>query len=215
LYSRVHEQHPLQLDWVYGLACVPAGLRAGLGPIAQAVKAIHFDRIVLLSNLEKKTSAKYVEWLNRESGSAAKLFHVELSGPTQFGEIYQRASEVVSKTLILASEKNEATFHLSPGTPAMAAVWIILAKTRFAATLIESSKEHGVKVASVPFDISADFIPDLLLLRDRELQAGIVGHDVIFQFISRGRESILHICGSFSKGDDLSGDRIRRMLIIM
>ncbi len=55
-----------------------------------------------------------------------------------------------------------STFHLSPGTPAMAAVWIILAKTRFPAELIESSIQHGVRTASIPFDISADFLPDLL-----------------------------------------------------
>ncbi len=39
----------------------------------------------------------------------------------------------------------QLTFHLSPGTPAMAAVWIILGKTRFPAELIESSREHGVR----------------------------------------------------------------------
>ena len=52
----------------------------------------------------------------------------------------------------------------------MAAVWIILAKTRFPAELIESSKEHGVRTASVPFDIAADFLPDLLARPDRELE---------------------------------------------
>lgn len=62
------------------------------------------------------------------------------------------------------------TFHLSPGTPAMAAVWILIAKTRFPAKLIESSKEHGVRVASLPFDISADFIPDLLRKPDQTLE---------------------------------------------
>ncbi len=66
-------------------------------------------------------------------------------------------------------EAIELYFHLSPGTPAMAAVWVILAKTRFPATLIESSLQYGVKVASVPFDISAEFIPDLLAKPDREL----------------------------------------------
>lgn len=143
---------------------------AGLGPIAQAAKSLQFDRVILLSNFEKGISTKYIEWLASECGTAARLCNVKLSGPTQFGEIYQRASDVISKTLSTNSEKPELTFHLSPGTPAMAAVWIILAKTRFPATLIESSREHGVTVASVPFDISADFIPDLLLQRDRELQ---------------------------------------------
>jgi len=51
----------------------------------------------------------------------------------------------------------------------MAAVWIILAKTRFPAELIESSQKHGVQTVSVPFDIAADFIPDLLRTPDREL----------------------------------------------
>ena len=52
----------------------------------------------------------------------------------------------------------------------MAAVWIILAKTRFPAELIESSPKHGVKTASVPFDISAEIIPDLLRGPDKRLE---------------------------------------------
>jgi transcriptional regulator with GAF, ATPase, and Fis domain len=52
----------------------------------------------------------------------------------------------------------------------MAAVWIILGKTRFRAELIESSREHGVRTVSVPFDISADFIPDLLREQDEKLR---------------------------------------------
>jgi len=54
----------------------------------------------------------------------------------------------------------------------MAAVWILLGKTRFPAELIESSKERGVRTASVPFDISADFIPDLLREQDERLRRG-------------------------------------------
>jgi len=51
----------------------------------------------------------------------------------------------------------------------MAAVWIILSKTRFPAELIESSQAGGVKTASVPFDISADYLPDLLKKPDEEV----------------------------------------------
>jgi DNA-binding NtrC family response regulator len=61
------------------------------------------------------------------------------------------------------------TLHLSPGTPAMAAVWIILAKTRFPAELLQSSKAKGVEIASVPFDIAAEFLPDLLHRADQRL----------------------------------------------
>src|ERR1017187_9530323 len=62
------------------------------------------------------------------------------------------------------------TFHLSPGTPAMQAVWIILAKTRFTAEIIQSSVKHGVQTVSVPFEIAADYIPDLLRGSDQRLE---------------------------------------------
>ncbi len=48
---------------------------------------------------------------------------------------------------------------LSPGTPAMAAIWVLLAKTRYPAQLIESSREHGVKDVHIPFELSAEFMP--------------------------------------------------------
>jgi transcriptional regulator with GAF, ATPase, and Fis domain len=44
-----------------------------------------------------------------------------------------------------------------------------LGKTRYSAELIESSKQHGVRTASVPFDISAELIPDLLRNADKRL----------------------------------------------
>lgn len=51
----------------------------------------------------------------------------------------------------------------------MAAVWIMLAKTRVPAELIESSIKHGVQTVSIPFQLSADFLPDLLHRPDAEL----------------------------------------------
>jgi len=86
-----------------------------------------------------------------------------------FGEVYEAAVDVVNDTKRRNPRGTTDTFHLSPGTPAMAAVWIILAKTRFPAELIESSKEHGVRTASVPFDLAAEFIPDLLRGPDERL----------------------------------------------
>ena len=93
-----------------------------------------------------------------------------LTGPTEFGEIYAAAARVCETAVAGKASDTSLTFHLSPGTPAMAAVWIILAKTRFPAELIESSRQHGVRTASVPFDISAEFLPDLLRRPDRELE---------------------------------------------
>jgi len=139
---------------------------AGIGPVAQAVDAREFDRILLLSDHEASASGRFLAWLEHRAKAPVEVLHAPLSGPTRFGEIY-RACEAALRQAPAAA----LTFHLSPGTPAMAAVWIILSKTRFPAELIESSRQHGVRTASVPFDISAEFIPDLLRGTDARLRA--------------------------------------------
>lgn len=141
----------------------------GVGPIAQACKERDFAEVLLLCDYPAMRIAEYVEWLKRQTASKISVFQVKLSSPTNFGEIYEAASRILNG-YIQSAPSAPLTFHLSPGTPAMAAVWIILAKTRFPAELIESSRDHGVRTASVPFDISADFIPDLLNKPDRDLE---------------------------------------------
>lgn len=147
-----------------------SGNEADLGPIGQAVRKDEYDQVILLSDHDKKTTENYLKWLRDLSSALVESRYVKLSSPTAFGEIYEAAVEVVSRFGKGQKNPSDLVFHLSPGTPAMAAVWIILAKTRFLATLIESSKAHGVRVASVPFDISADYLPDLLRKPDEELQ---------------------------------------------
>src|SRR2546425_1216280 len=55
---------------------------------------------------------------------------------------------------------------------ARSACWILRGRAQSPAELIESSRDHGVRTASVPFDISADFIPDLLREQDERLRQG-------------------------------------------
>jgi len=142
----------------------------GLGPIANALDARSFDEVVLVSDFSKSRVAPFLAWLRRRSAQPVHVDWVSLRNPTHFGDIYEAAVASVTATLERHGGKADLTFHLSPGTPAMAAVWIILAKTRFPAELIESSREHGVKTASVPFDISAEFLPDLLRKPDERLE---------------------------------------------
>jgi len=144
--------------------------RVGLGPIAQAVGARGYARLELLCDYPREEAEPYMEWLKAQHPVEIAPHFVTLTSPVHFGDIYENATRVVSDAIKNNRGHAELTFHLSPGTPAMAAVWIILAKTRFPAELIESSREHGVRTASVPFDISADFIPDLLRKPDEELE---------------------------------------------
>ncbi len=147
----------------------------GIGPVAQALGAREFDAAVLISDWAENVSSPFLEWLRPWTGADVTVRHEPLSGPTEFGEIYEAAVRVVSETLARYGKDADLTYHLSPGTPAMAAVWIILAKTRFPAELIESSAEQGVRIASVPFDISAEFIPDLLRGPDERLEKTMAG----------------------------------------
>ena len=140
-----------------------------IGPIAQAVAWGGFEQVVLLSSWNKAVSGKYVTWLKGRYPWQISLKLQTLSKPTAFGEIYQAVVKEVSALQEEHGKDVELTFHLTGCTPAMSAVWIIAAKTRFPAQLIESS-EKGVQPASVPFDISAEFIPDLMRLPDRKLE---------------------------------------------
>lgn len=142
----------------------------GLGPIANALDARSFDHAFFLNNYPREEMAPYLDWLKSRTTVPLSVHDVTLTSPTNFGEIYEAVVAVVEGCLSEYGSDVKLTFHLSPGTPAMAAVWILLAKTRYQAELIESSVEEGVKTANVPFDISADYIPSLLQKSDELLQ---------------------------------------------
>ncbi len=135
-----------------------------LGPIAQAARWRAFDRIVILTN-QGQIAKSYSKWLSEQSDAQVELQNFSLTSPTNHGEIYEAVCLVLTEI-----EESSLTFHLSPGTPAMASVWVLLGKTRFPATLIESSMEHGVKEAHVPFDISLDYLPSLFYKPDKDLK---------------------------------------------
>src|SRR5215216_1893749 len=148
---------------------------SGLGPIGQAVSTCDFDNIELLTNFPKDKNNSYLKWLRQHSDKPINSHNISLSSPTNFGEIYEGVVAVIEKLRKQYGPEISVTFHLSPGTPAMAAVWIILSKTRCPAKLIESSMQEGVKTISLPFDISAEFLPDLLRHPDEQIERLAVG----------------------------------------
>lgn len=148
------------------LTCMEKNLSDDKGPIAQAIIQLEYDHIVLLSNYKKEVSNQYLDWLSLQTNSNIFFHFIKLSSPIDFGDIYKAVTTQVDAAIKKYGKQLQLTFHLSPGTSAMAAVWILLAKTRYSAELIESSKKHGTNTANVPFDISAEFIPDLIQKAD-------------------------------------------------
>lgn len=142
-----------------------------VGPIAQALAAEKYDLLLLLANQPKKTRDEYISWLNDVAPTDVEVERAKITSPTNFSEIYETASQALKNLYKKYDEKIELTLHLSPGTPAMSSVWIILGSTKFPARLIQSSPEKGIEPADVPFDISAEFYPQLTKSADQKRQA--------------------------------------------
>ena len=133
------------------------------GPIASALLAHErFDRVVLLTNYGFERSKPYCDWLEALiSYVDVDLYEIELSSPINYAEIYEKVSAELKRAR-LPRQEVLPTFHLSPGTPAMIAVWILLAKTRFPARLIQTSAQRGLERVDFNFDLASDFLPEYL-----------------------------------------------------
>jgi DNA-binding NtrC family response regulator len=154
---------------------------AGLGPVGHALKERAFDRVALLSNYPKKDGAAYVRWAESQTSAKMELRQVELEDPTDFAGIYQIADTALAA---LREKQRESqaelslTLHISPGTPMMAAAWILLGKTKYPAEIIQTSRERGLQTVAIPLDVAAEFVdlsPKLLRRPDAVLEARTAG----------------------------------------
>ncbi|HKO53567.1 MAG TPA: sigma-54 factor interaction domain-containing protein, partial [Polyangiaceae bacterium] len=132
-------------------------LKAGTGPIGQALKEREFDEVVLLCNYAAAEAQAFEAWAAPRTSAKLSVRSIDLKDdPTDYPAIYQAVDEVLAE---LTKRKGVVlALHLSPGTPAMGAIWLLLGKTRYPAELLQSSLQRGLRTANVPFDIAAEFI---------------------------------------------------------
>lgn len=152
--------------------CAEGKRQGELGPIATALKGDKkYSRVYLLTNYNFDRSKAFCAWLEKETGyppRAVDLYSVDLSSPINYSEIYEQVSRELQQAG-LPRDGVELTFHLSPGTPAMASIWIMLARTRFPAKLIQTSKEKGLESVDFQFDLASDFLPEYLQRTDERI----------------------------------------------
>ncbi len=136
------------------------------GPIKTLLSTQEFDEVRLLSNYRAAWSKKYVSWL----GVKCAVVAADLGKPTDYNAIFQIAD---AELAAIRDRKDwnqiELCLHLSPGTPAMAAVWLLLGKTRYPATFYETFAGKSW-ITEVPFDLTIDVIPEILKNPDSHLQ---------------------------------------------
>ena len=168
----------------------------GKGPVAQVLEARAFDRIELLFNdrYTDDDKERYLRWLKPTFKGAVRAEVVHLENVTRHAEIHDVVVDRIERVLReLGSSSHRLVFHLSPGTPAMHAVWLLLAKSRYRAELVQSSRESGVETVDVPFDIDAVLLPAHLRRQDKaliELAAGTAPASAAFAAIKH-RSSVM------------------------
>lgn len=165
-----------------------------VGPILMALETRAYERLVLLSDHGQQKTKNFVAWLCGKFAGAIDVRYAKLRSPTDFEDIYVAANDAVSAALADSPEQ-QVTFHVSPGTPAMASVWVLLAKAKYGASLIESSREHGVRPVVVPFDVAAEFLPVASKQADEALAHLVQGLPPAAPEFA----SIIHRCGAMKR----------------
>ena len=136
------------------------------GPIRTLIEAERFDRIHLLSNYPPFLGDWFAEWLPAK----AVIHQVEIVAPTDYVSVFQAADATLASILESSDRKDsELCIHLSPGTPAMTAIWVLLGKSRYPATFYQTHEGRSWKT-EIPFDLAFDFVPELLQSPDLSLQ---------------------------------------------
>ncbi len=135
----------------------PLKAHESFGPLATLVGQHDFDDIHLLSNFSDFATQSTVH-----ACKVVSLHTVNLRNPADHSQVYAVVKPLLEK---LNKTSREFSFHLSPGTPAMAAIWVLFGKSAYPATLYQTW-DGKVSVAEIPFDFTVDVIPELLKQQD-------------------------------------------------
>lgn len=153
-------------DQVYHAIKKPPGNPRGLGPIKTLVSQVPFLRAHLITQYSGHFVKAFSEWLD----CPTEIHLVNLDNPTNYRVVFEIANKEFAKVQETLTPEERLCVHLSPGTPTMAAVSVLLAKTRFPATLYQTH-EGEIQEEDVPFDIQLDYLPELLRDSDFSFQA--------------------------------------------
>jgi DNA-binding NtrC family response regulator len=136
------------------------------GPLKTALTHDKFDAMHLLSNYAEVVHKPFAKWL----GGKPAIHPVRITDPTDYAAVFAGVDGVLGEIAKAEGrERTEWCILLSPGTPAMAAIWVLLGKSRYPASFCQTYRGR-VREATIPYDLVDDFVPELLRNPDRNLQ---------------------------------------------
>ncbi len=141
----------------------------GMGPVQTCIGQMAFKKVYLLSNFPATINSQCA----KHYGPQVEIIPVTLENPTDYKSIYQISLDALQAITQRESKSPlELSMLLSPGTPAMIAIWILLGKTKFPARFYQTF-DGKVWETEIPFDLTLDVVPDLMK-----------GSDALFQHLA-------------------------------
>ena len=149
------------------------------GPINTLLSEKTFDKIYLLHTYEDDIVDAYIKLLPKNKIETSK--HIKIfKTPTDYSKVYNVANEFLEKILKKQTKNNtELSFLLSAGTPTMAAIWLLLGKTKYPATFWQTNSgnslhktcvPNNIEKVDIPFDITLDVVNELINDYDKNIQ---------------------------------------------
>lgn len=139
------------------------------GPIVGFLRARSETTALLLSDWPRDDTARYIAALRECVPAKIDVRPVKLTDPTDYLGIF-RAADAALNELAKRVRLDDIAIHTSPGTSPMAAVWVLLAKTKYSGAKLYKSwvdkqgREHLAEV-EIPFDLTLDVLPDIAARR--------------------------------------------------
>ena len=148
------------IDKVFKEKGPPRNKVDGSGPVQALLRGEQFTEIHLLSNFSAAATKLYTGWLEQK----VTTHLTKLTDPSDFAQILEAVTPILDNLKL--PEDQELCFHSTPGTPQMTSTWILLAKSKYPATLFKTYKDQINKV-DFPFDVTVELLPKLFNEPDR------------------------------------------------
>jgi hypothetical protein len=109
------------ISWIgrTDLSAVINSAEIGLGLIAQAVSALPFDQIVLLSDYSSKEVKSFTSWLSGIIQVPIAVLPAKLTSPTNFSDIFATSSAPTLKGITLVHSTTFFNRYPTPGSVIM------------------------------------------------------------------------------------------------
>lgn len=156
-----------QVDVLRGLN-PPTPLTGQDGPLKTLLGRERFDEIHLLTSHPGPRNQLYAQWV----GGRPVLHPVRVNNPTDYTEVFRLVDAELAQVVRLPRDPSEELcVHLSPGTPTMAAIWVLLGKSKYQPVTFYQTHDGRAWITEVPFDLIVDYVPQVLREADARFQA--------------------------------------------